>query len=167
MITDWQTGFIASHINVFITFFSRKSIKFWSRSSIFAWQSSTEHHIPSYVKINLCRRYVKENSWAAMLATKRSAGVALDVNLWECVSHTPMSRANKTVHSGFETQRRHHQKSKIGISMATNKRTYVLQIFLKKQKISLYLCSIMLEESVYFFPANGLPDGVASLSWMV
>ena len=55
---------------------------------------------------------------AAMLAIKRFAGVIPEVNLWEHISHMSQPRANKTVHSGFETQRRCHQKSKTWISVA-------------------------------------------------
>ena len=54
-------------------------------------------------------RYVEENHSAAMLAAKSSAGVALEVNLKEHVTHMPLPSANK---AGFETQRRRHQKSK-------------------------------------------------------
>ena len=39
----------------------------------------------------------------------RSAGVAPDMNFRECVTHTPPTSVNKTAHSGFETQGRHHQ----------------------------------------------------------
>ena len=53
-------------------------------------------------------RYMEEIGLAAMLATKRLAGVAPEVNLGECVAHTPLSSVNKVAHSGFETQRRHH-----------------------------------------------------------
>ena len=49
------------------------------------------------------RRYVEEIGSAAMLATKRSAGVTPEVNLRECVTHKPLPSANKAVHSGFET----------------------------------------------------------------
>ena len=56
-----------------------------------------------------------------MLATKRSAGVAPEVNLRECVTHMPPHSLNKAAHSGFETQRRHHQKSKTGVSVATKR----------------------------------------------
>ena len=66
-------------------------------------------------------RYVEEIGLAAMLATKRSAGVAPEVNLGECVTHMPLPSANKALHSGFETQRRYHQKSKTGISVAPKK----------------------------------------------
>ena len=49
-----------------------------------------------------------------MLATKRSAGVTPEVNLKENVTHTPLPNVNKAAHSGFNTQRRHHHKSKEG-----------------------------------------------------
>ena len=55
------------------------------------------------------------------LATKRSTGVAPEVNLRERISHMPPPSANKAAHSGFETERRRHQKSKIGVSMAPQK----------------------------------------------
>ena len=58
-------------------------------------------------------RYMEENDLAAMLAAKRSAGVAPEVNFRECV--------NKTAHSGFETQRRRHQKSKQGYQWSHKK----------------------------------------------
>ena len=47
-----------------------------------------------------------------MLAVKRSAGVAQEMNLRECTSYTPSPSANKAAHSGFETLRRGNQKSK-------------------------------------------------------
>ena len=58
----------------------------------------------------------------AMLAAKRSAGVAPEVNLREHILRIPPPSVNKAAHSGFETQRKRHQKS-------TTKRTYVLQKF--------------------------------------
>ena len=58
-------------------------------------------------------RYVEENSLAAILATMM-AGVTPQVNLIEYVTHTPAPNMNKATHFGFETQRRHHQKSKKG-----------------------------------------------------
>ena len=42
------------------------------------------------------------------------------------VSCTPPPSANKAAHSGFETPRRRHQKSKTGVSVARES-TYVLQ----------------------------------------
>ena len=67
---------------------------------------------------------------ATMLAAKRSAGVTPEVNLGECISCTPLPSVNKAVHSGFETQRRHYQKSKTGVSVA-QKWTCVHQKFQK------------------------------------
>ena len=58
---------------------------------------------------------------ADWLAAKRSAGVAPEVNLSEHVTSMPLSSANKAAHFGFETQRRRHQKSKTGVSVAPQK----------------------------------------------
>ena len=80
-------------------------------------------------------RYVEEIGSAAMLATERLAGVAPEVNLREHVAHTPLPSVNKAANAGFETQRRHHQKSKTGIS-GPIKKTRVLQKFFKKLLIS-------------------------------
>ena len=48
-------------------------------------------------------RYMEENGSAAMLATKRLAGVMPDVNLREYVTCTPPLSANNPAHFGFET----------------------------------------------------------------
>ena len=64
-----------------------------------------------------------------MLAAKRSAGVTPEVNLREHVTCMPLPSANKAANSGFETQRRHHQKSKTAVSVATQK------FFLKKSPL--------------------------------
>ena len=58
---------------------------------------------------------------AAMLAAKRLVGVAPEVNLMEYVPHMLLPIVNKADHSGFETQRRHHQKTKTGVSVAPQK----------------------------------------------
>ena len=55
---------------------------------------------------------------ATMLATKRLAGVTPEVNLREHVTCTLPPSVNKAAHSGLKTQRRHHQKSKTGVSVA-------------------------------------------------
>ena len=56
------------------------------------------------------------------------------MNLRERVARTPPPSANKAVDSGFETQRRRHQKSKTGVSISgPTKRTYVLQNFLLRK----------------------------------
>ena len=52
------------------------------------------------------------NGFAAMVATKRLAGIAPEVNLREHISCMPPPSTNKAAYSGFETQRRCHQKSK-------------------------------------------------------
>ena len=63
-------------------------------------------------------RYMEEIGLMAFLAAKRLAGVAPEVNLKECVTCTPLPSTNKAAHYGFETQRRHHQKSTTGVSVA-------------------------------------------------
>ena len=89
-------------------------------------------------------RYMEENGLAAMLTTKRSVGVAPEVMLKECVTHMPPWSMNKAAHSGFETQRRHYRKSKTGVLVAPQKRTYVLQFFLKKPGLNLILDTIQI-----------------------
>ena len=59
-----------------------------------------------------------------MLATKRLAGVAPEINLRECVTHMPMPSLNKVTHSGFQAYRRRHQKFKTGISVAPPKKLH-------------------------------------------
>ena len=49
----------------------------------------------------------------------------VNCNIYDSVTSTPPPSANKAAHSGFETQRRRHQKSKTGVSVAPQK-------FLKK-----------------------------------
>ena len=51
----------------------------------------------------------------AMLAAKRSAGVATEVNLRYSL-HAGNKAGKRGIHPGFETQGRHHQKSKTGVS---------------------------------------------------
>ena len=60
---------------------------------------------------------------AAMLDIYTSRGVAPEVNIRECISCMPPQSSNKAAHSGFETQRRRHQKSKTGHKVAPQKRT--------------------------------------------
>ena len=75
---------------------------------------------------------MEEDGLAAMLAANRLAGVAPEMNLRECVTHMPLPRVNKATHSGFETQRRHHQKSKTGVSVASQKGLMSSKLFFKK-----------------------------------
>ena len=66
-------------------------------------------------------RYVEEISSATMLATKRSAGVAAEVNLSQYITHMPQPSVEKDAHFGFETQKGHHQKFKTGVSVVPQK----------------------------------------------
>ena len=75
----------------------------------------------------LAHRYMEENDSAAMLAAKRSAGVTPEVNLREHVTYPPS--VNKAACSGFETQRRPHQKSKTGVSVAPHKELLSFKLF--------------------------------------
>ena len=69
-------------------------------------------------------KYVDENG----SPVKASASVIPEVNLMEPVLHMLRSSVNKVAHFGFESQRRHYQKSKIrGI--------IVHQIFFKKREL--------------------------------
>ena len=65
-------------------------------------------------------RYMEESS-AAMLSTKSSAGVAPEVNLRECVVCMPLPNVNRAVYREEIIQNR--------VSFGRNKKTYVLQIF--------------------------------------
>ena len=70
-----------------------------------------------------------------MLAANRPAGVAPEVNLREHISHMLLPSANKAAHSGFETQRRRHQKTKRGVSVAPQKGLMSSKFFFKKNGI--------------------------------
>ena len=86
---------------------------------------------PSFEPTNACSQYMEENGSAAMLATKRLAGVTPEVNLRYYVTYTPPPSVNKATHSGFEIQRRHHQKSKTGYQRP-HKKDLSPPIFFKK-----------------------------------
>ena len=85
---------------------------------------------------------------AAMLALYTGKGVAPEVNLREHISHTPPQSLNKAAHSGFETQRRRHQKSKTGVSMAPQMKMYeyvflqlkILDLLCPRVAVSLLPC---------------------------
>ena len=49
-----------------------------------------------------------------MPAIKRSAGVAPEVDFKECTLHSPPQKSDKAEPTGFENQRRRHQKSQNG-----------------------------------------------------
>ena len=88
------------------------------------WQNTTDFLTFLFTYVY---KYVDQKGMVAMLVIKRSAGVAPEVTL-----RNPMHGGNKAckqgIHSGFETQVRCHQKSKIGTLVAPQK-TDVLQIF--------------------------------------
>ena len=65
-------------------------------------------------------------------AAKRLVGVTPEVNLDEHVTHTPPPSVNKAAYSGFEAQRRCHQKSKTGVSVAPQKDLCSPKFFLEK-----------------------------------
>ena len=67
-----------------------------------------------------------------MLADKRSAGVTPEVNLMEYVIQTSAKSVKKAAHSGFETQRRHHHKSKTGVTVAPHEGLMSSKNFKKK-----------------------------------
>ena len=52
-----------------------------------------------------------------MLAIYTGKGVMPEVNLRKSISFTPLPSVNKAAHSGFETQRRYHQKYEMGVSV--------------------------------------------------
>ena len=60
-------------------------------------------------------RVAGKDGLAAILAAKRSAGIAPEVNLKECVIRMPLPSVNKSA------QRRRHQKSITGVSVAPQK----------------------------------------------
>ena len=67
-----------------------------------------------------------------MLAAKRSAGVAPEVNLHGHVTCVPMPSVNKAAHSGFETEQKCHEKSK---AVAPQKRHVLQNKFFKKSTL--------------------------------
>ena len=79
----------------------------------------------------------EENDSPGMLAAKRSAGVAPDMNLRERVTDMFPSSVNKAVHSGFETQRC-HQNSKTWASVVPQKKD-LCPPKIKKTSIDFYM----------------------------
>ena len=71
---------------------------------------------------------------AAMLAIYTSKGVAPEVYLREPILCMPLPSANKAAHSGFEAQRRCHQKSETGVSVAPQWTCVQKKIFKKRRK---------------------------------
>ena len=76
--------------------------------------------------VYMCSRSWIKNGSAAMLVIKRSAGVALEVNLRNAL-HTGKETSKWRIHPGCETQDRHHQKHLTGVTVIPQKRTDVVQ----------------------------------------
>ena len=74
-------------------------------------------------------KYVDRKGSAAMVASVQSAGVAPEVNL-RITTGKKLCKSKKGMNPGFETQGRHHQKSKTGVSVAPRKGLKIF--FLKK-----------------------------------
>ena len=68
-----------------------------------------------------------------MVAIKRSAGVAPEMNLRNLL-HQVRKHTSEGIHPGFETQGRHHQKSKTGVSVGPPKGLVPYIFFFKNQK---------------------------------
>ena len=77
-------------------------------------------------------RYVEENGLAAILTTKRSAGVLPEVNPRKYVTCMPLPRANKAAHSGFEIQIDVTRSPKQGYQWPHKKDSWCSPIFFKK-----------------------------------
>ena len=77
------------------------------------WFLQLLHQHPTSAETHMWGKWL-----AAMLAIYTGRGVSPEVNLRDRISHMPLQSLNKAAHSGFETQRRHHQKSKTGVSVA-------------------------------------------------
>ena len=94
------------------------------------------HSILVWVPLMLENVYT--SSWinkglASMLSIKSSAGVILDVNLRNPL-HTGKKAHMHGFHSGFETQGRHHQKSRTGVGMVSQKGLMSSNFFIKREK---------------------------------
>ena len=100
-------------------------------------------------------KYVDEDSSAAMPAAMGSAGVAPKANLGEHTCTSPPS-VNKAAHSSFENKRRHHQKSKKGVSVAPEIGHVSTKSFIEKginlSRVSGHkIWSTVNVKSIYFF----------------
>ena len=99
--------------------------------------------------LNLAFYHVGKQPAAILAITrvKRLAGVTPEANLRECMSCMPQPSANKAAHSGFETQRRCHQK----VSVVQQKRTYVLQKKLQLLLVTTFISCNMKTNAVVIF----------------
>ena len=104
-------------------------------------------------------RYVEENGTAAMLATKRSAGVTPEENLGECVTWMSLLSAN-----GFKTKRRHHQKSKTRVSAAPQKRRMPANCFKKVFRKKLTLPAVLKQCTGMHSPFQSIYPTILNIS---
>ena len=127
--TIWPCRVILLHVLYFSSYVENADSKRSPHSSVgraSAWSHTVRywhHRSQSLAPPVPASRYVEENGSAAILATKRLAGVTPEVNLLEymCNTYTSTKCENKTAHSNFETQRRHHHKSKTEVSVVPQK----------------------------------------------
>ena len=82
--------------------------------------------------VNRIFKLILRDRLGIILASKRSAGVAPEVNLTESVTHTPPPSTNKAAHYGFEIQRRCQQEVQNRSISGPTESTYVLQKICKK-----------------------------------
>ena len=106
----------------------RAETTYLSRYSVPQWHERSKFSGPPM----LACKYVEGIGFAAMLTTEILTIVLPEVNFRENVTHTPLPSVNKAAHSGFETHRRHHQKSKIGVLVDPQK-GLMSSIFFKKK----------------------------------
>ena len=74
------------------------------------------------------------NGSAAMLAAKRSAGIASEVYLRNPL-HTGDEACKHGIHTGFETEARRHQKSNTGISVVLQKGLMSFKTFINEENL--------------------------------
>ena len=87
---------------------------------------------------SLRRKYIEERPVTGCYAGRQEVGRChIRGESQRTTSCTPLPSANNADHSGFETLRKRHQKSKTGVSVAPEKGLTSTKNCLKKE---LYLC---------------------------
>ena len=84
-------------------------------------------------------KYVNQKGSAAILAIKRSAGIAPEVNLRNPL-HTGDEAYKRGIQPGFKTKTTHHQKSKTEVVRI--KRTDVLQLKKINENFQIFLLTL-------------------------
>ena len=109
------------------------TVGYWSVSNSFKWdiQSLTRYSKVNYTG-NVGNNMVKFIYYQILVNTSY---IDIKVEI-ECVTHMPPQSTHKATHSGIETQRRHHQKSKtrVLVSVVPQKGLMPSKIFFKKLK---------------------------------